>query len=111
MAGSSDAPVIGASPLIAMRDAILRRTDGGRHVARAEAVSAAEALAMYTTRAAFVDWAEDADRLADQPGKLADFVVLGRDPLAIAPDRSGPTWSRRPWSVAPLVHRSDVPLH
>jgi predicted amidohydrolase YtcJ len=89
VAGSSDAPVITASPLIGMRDAILRRTDGGSHVARSEAVPAAEALEMYTTRAAFVDWAEDATgSLA--PGKLADFTVLSADPLAIPPDEIGP---------------------
>ena len=89
VAGSSDAPVITASPLIGMRDAILRRTDGGSYVARTEAVPAAEALEMYTTRAAFVDWADDVTgSLA--PGKLADFTVLSVDPLAIAPDSIGP---------------------
>jgi hypothetical protein len=81
--------VISASPLIGMRDAILRRTDGGSYVARSEAVPASEALEMYTTRAAFVDWAEAATgSLA--PGRLADFTVLSSDPLAIPPDQVGP---------------------
>jgi predicted amidohydrolase YtcJ len=84
VAGSSDAPVITASPLIGMRDAILRRTDGGSFVARSEAVPAAEALEMYTTRAAFVDWADDATGSLS-PGKLADFTVLAADPLSISP--------------------------
>jgi predicted amidohydrolase YtcJ len=89
VAGSSDAPVIGASPLIGMRDAILRQTDGGRFVARTEAVTAAEALAMYTTRAAFVDWAEDQTGSLTA-GRLADFTVLAADPLAIEPEAIGP---------------------
>jgi predicted amidohydrolase YtcJ len=84
VAGSSDAPVISASPLIGMRDAILRRTDGGSYVARSEAVSAAEALEMYTTRAAYVNWAEDMTGSLS-PGKLADFTVLSADPLSIQP--------------------------
>jgi predicted amidohydrolase YtcJ len=89
VAGSSDAPVITASPMIGMRDAILRRTDGGSCVARSEAVPAAEALEMYTTRAAFVDWSEDSTgSLA--PGKLADSTVLAADPLAIDPESIGP---------------------
>jgi predicted amidohydrolase YtcJ len=89
VAGSSDAPVISASPLVGMRDAILRRTDGGAYVARAEAVPAFEALEMYTTRAAFVDWAEHATgSLA--PGKLADFTVLSADPLSVAAQQIGP---------------------
>jgi predicted amidohydrolase YtcJ len=89
VAGSSDAPVITASPLVGMRDAILRRTDGGAFVAHSEVVSPAEALEMYTTRAAFVDWAEDVTgSLA--PGKLADFTVLSADPLSISPEVLAP---------------------
>ncbi len=89
VAGSSDAPVIGASPLTGMRDAILRLTDGGRLVAPTEAVTAAQALTMYTTSAAYVDWAEDVTGCL-APGRFADFVVLSEDPLAIDPARIGP---------------------
>ncbi len=104
VAGSSDAPVIGASPLAGMRDAILRRTDGGRPVAATEAVSAAEALTMYTTAAAYVDWAEDVTgSLA--PGRFADFVVLAEDPLAIDPARIGPDLVRATILGGALTYR------
>lgn len=83
VAGSSDAPVIGASPLVAMRDAILRRTDGGGHVALSEALPADEALAMYTRNAAFVSRHEDQVGSLEI-GKLADFAVLDRNPLTAA---------------------------
>ena len=85
VAGSSDAPVIDASPLTAMRDAIVRRTDGGGHVAEAEAIPADEALAMYTRNAAFVLHREDAVGSLEV-GKLADFTVLDRNPLTAAPE-------------------------
>lgn len=89
VAGSSDAPVIGASPLTGMRDAILRRTDGGRFVAATEAVSPEAALAMYTTAGAYVDWAEDVTgSLA--PGRHADLTILADDPLTIDAARIGP---------------------
>jgi predicted amidohydrolase YtcJ len=58
-------------------------------VALAESVPAAEALAMYTTRAAFVDWADD-ETGSLTAGRLADFTVLAADPLEIAPEMIGP---------------------
>jgi predicted amidohydrolase YtcJ len=85
VAGSSDAPVIGASPFVGIRDAVLRRTDGGAIIAPAEALSPADALALYTRNAALATWAEE--RLGTlEVGKLADFVVVDRDPLAATPE-------------------------
>lgn len=85
VAGSSDAPVIGASPLVAMRDAMLRRTDGGAHVARAEAITAAQAFDLYTRNAAFVGHHDD--RVGSlEVGKLADFTVLDCNPLTSRPE-------------------------
>ncbi len=106
VAGSSDAPVIGASPLIGMRDAILRRTDGGRFVAAPEAVSPAEALAMYTTRAAFVDWAED-ETGSLTAGRLADFTVLAADPIAVDPAQLGSDLVRATIVGGVVAHRSN----
>jgi hypothetical protein len=54
-------------------------------VARAEAISPARALAMYTTGAAFVLGHED--RVGSlEAGKLADFTVLDRNPLTAPPE-------------------------
>jgi predicted amidohydrolase YtcJ len=109
VAGSSDAPVITASPLIGMRDAILRRTDGGAYVARAEAVPASEALEMYTTRAAFVDWADDTTgSLA--PGKLADFTVLSADMLSIPPERINPGLVLATFVGGAMTHQRATPV-
>lgn len=84
VAGSSDAPVATAAPLVGIRDAMLRRTEAGIEVAPAERLTAAEALAMYTTRAAFVDGREhELGRLA--VGHLADLTMVDSDPLSIEP--------------------------
>jgi predicted amidohydrolase YtcJ len=65
-----------------MRDAMLRRTAGGAFIGRAEALPAAEALELYTRNAAFVSHHDD--RVGSlEVGKLADFVVLDRDPLDV----------------------------
>jgi predicted amidohydrolase YtcJ len=82
VAGSSDAPVIDASPFFAMRDAIERRTQAGRAIAADETITAAQALDLYTRHAAFVGGQED--RIGTlEVGKQADFVVVDRSPLDI----------------------------
>jgi hypothetical protein len=85
VAGSSDAPVITADPRIGIRDAILRRTGDGRVLGPAERLPARDALAMYTTRAAFACHREN-EIGSLQPGKLADFVVLDGNPLDAEPE-------------------------
>jgi predicted amidohydrolase YtcJ len=86
VAGSSDAPVITADPLIGMRDAMLRRTGGGHVLGPAELLSARDALALYTTQAAFASHRET-EIGSLEPGKLADFTVLDRNPLSVDPEQ------------------------
>jgi len=85
VAGSSDAPVITPDPLIGIRDAIMRRTGDGRLLGSAECLPARDALALYTTRAAFACHREH-EIGSLEPGKLADFVVLDKNPLDAAPE-------------------------
>jgi predicted amidohydrolase YtcJ len=88
VAGSSDAPVITASPLTGIRDAVLRRTAGGQVLGPGERLTARDALAMYTRAAAFAMHRED-EIGSLEPGKLADFVVLDASPLDVDPERIG----------------------
>jgi predicted amidohydrolase YtcJ len=86
VAGSSDAPVITADPLIGIRDAILRRTSDGRLLGPAERLPARDALALYTTRAAFACHREN-EIGSLEPGKLADFTILDNNPLETEPEQ------------------------
>src|SRR5579863_618027 len=86
VAGSSDAPVITADPLVGIRDAVLRRTSAGRVLGPGERLAVRDALDLYTTQAAFAMHRER-DIGSLEPGKLADFVVLDRSPLEAEPDR------------------------
>ncbi len=86
VAGSSDAPVITADPLVGIRDAALRRTGDGRVLGPAECLPVRDALALYTTQAAFAMHREE-EIGSLQPGKLADFVVLDRNPLEVDPEQ------------------------
>ncbi len=86
VAGSSDAPVISAAPLLGLRDAVTRRTSGGQVLGPGERLTARDALALYTTDAAAAMHRED-EIGSLEPGKLADFVVLADNPLSAAPER------------------------
>jgi len=86
VAGSSDAPVITADPLVGIRDAVLRRTGSGRVLGPGERLPVRDALALYTTEAAFA-MRRERDIGSLEPGKLADFVVLDRSPLDADPER------------------------
>jgi predicted amidohydrolase YtcJ len=86
VAGSSDAPVITADPRLGLRDAILRRTGEGRVLGPAERLTARDALALYTTRAAFAARRED-EIGSLEPGKRADFAVLDANPLDADPQQ------------------------
>jgi hypothetical protein len=86
VAGSSDAPVISADPRIGLRDAIVRRTGDGRVLGPGERLSARQALALYTTQAAYACRREN-EIGSLEPGKLADFTVLDANPLKIDPER------------------------
>jgi hypothetical protein len=78
--------VITADPLVGIRDAVLRRTSGGRLLGPGEQLTVRDALALYTTEAAFAVHREH-DIGSLEPGKLADFVILDRNPLNTEPER------------------------
>ena len=83
LAAGSDAPVTPAKPLVAISAAMTRTALEGYPMNPAEKLDLHQALAMFTTSAA---------RLAKlhagaiEPGRLADMVILGKDPLSATAD-------------------------
>ncbi len=94
LAGSSDSSITDFNPWVGMHAAVNRATVTGRDLDKAgEGLTPEEALRSYTLGGAYVTGREDRQG-SISPGKLADLVVLDRDPLSIQPeqlDRVKPT--------------------
>jgi len=86
VAGSSDSPVVPNNPLIGIYAAITRRAESGQQILPEECISANQALAIYTTNAAYASFEEGIKGSITQ-GKLADIVVLNDDPTKLPPEQ------------------------
>jgi predicted amidohydrolase YtcJ len=82
LVGATDAPVTPARPFVAIAAAITRTTIDGVELAPAEALTLPEAFALFTTDAARL---ARLDAGAIETGRVADLIVLPRDPLALSP--------------------------
>lgn len=79
LAGCSDSDVLPLDPLLGMHAAVNHRNPASR-------ITPYEALRLFTSGSAFGMFAERQKGVL-APGRAADFVVLGDDPLACAPER------------------------
>jgi len=86
VSGSSDWPVASNQPLLAIERAITRITEGKERLDEHEAITVKEAIAMYTSEAAYVLGCSD-DVGSLEVGKRADFIMLSEDPFSIAKDQ------------------------
>jgi len=89
LAGGSDWAVSSANPLRAIQVAVNRALPGSTGAAAepllpGQRLSLAEALATYTTGSAYVNHLDETGAI--EAGKLADLIVLDRDPFAHPPD-------------------------
>ncbi|HEY7145911.1 MAG TPA: amidohydrolase family protein [Streptosporangiaceae bacterium] len=88
LAAGSDWAVSSANPLRACHVAVNRTLPGGLGSAEpllpGQRLTAAEALAAYTTGSAYVNHLDDVTG-AIEPGRLADLVLLDRDPITAPP--------------------------
>ncbi len=78
-AGSSDCPVTYSDPLFGIYEAVNRVTISGQRVSQSQRISVKEALRMYTYNGAYASF-EEKLKGSIEVGKLADLVILSRDP-------------------------------
>ncbi len=86
LTGSSDTPVENFAPLHGIYSVVCRQDLTGKPEGGWmpwERVSVYEAICMYTKNAAFASF-EDDIKGTIEPGKLADYVILGKDPFEVS---------------------------
>ena len=85
VAAGSDAPVTDPNPLISLYSAVTRKTREAEVLGGDQNVGAWEALKMHTLAGACASFDEN-DTGSIAVGKLADLVLLDRDPTGVEPD-------------------------
>lgn len=80
--GHSDCPVCSPNPWLGIHGLVTRRTASGQELGTEERIGPLEAIRAYTLDGAYAGW-EERIKGSLAPGKLADLVVLDRDPLKI----------------------------
>ncbi|MHA2075028.1 MAG: amidohydrolase, partial [Candidatus Hodarchaeales archaeon] len=78
----SDHPCAPNPPLMALHSLVNRKTKTGRSIGETQKISIHEALRLYTINAAYHSFDEDTLGSIEE-GKLADFVILGKDILTV----------------------------
>jgi predicted amidohydrolase YtcJ len=85
VAGHSDSPISAANPLLRIQDMVTRKSSEGVARGQNQRISAEEAIRVWTFDGAYATF-EEKIKGSITPGKLADFVVLERDPRKVPPD-------------------------
>ena len=77
-------PVFGADPLFGIWCAVNRKTREGVLLGPEERITPMEGIRAYTINAAYASFEENI-KGSIEPGKLADFVILSKNPCEVAP--------------------------
>jgi predicted amidohydrolase YtcJ len=85
VAGHSDSPISAADPLLRIQDMVTRTSSQGVIVGGNQKVSVDEAIKVWTLDGAYATF-EEKNKGSIVPGKLADFVVLQKDPRKVQPN-------------------------
>jgi predicted amidohydrolase YtcJ len=84
VAGNSDYPISAAVPLLRIHDMVNRTTAEGKVYGPRQRCTVDQALRAFTLGSAYAEFAEER-KGSIEAGKLADFVVLDRDPHQVDP--------------------------
>ncbi len=84
VAGHSDSTVSAADPLLRIQDMVTRKGENGVGYGVNQRVGVEEAIKVWTLDGAYATF-EERDKGSITPGKLADFVVLSKDPRKVPP--------------------------
>ena len=85
LTASSDAPVDDPDPIISIYSAITRKMANGKVFPGANQLSAYDALRMHNLGGAYASF-QEGSRGSIESGKLADLVLLTKDPTSIEPE-------------------------
>jgi predicted amidohydrolase YtcJ len=85
VAGHSDSPVSAAYPLRRIQDMVTRKDSSGVARGGNQRVSVDEAIKIWTLDGAYATFEENI-KGSISAGKLADFVILEKDPRKVQPD-------------------------
>ena len=86
VAGNSDYPVSAADPLLRIQSMVTRKTAEGEVYGPEQKISVDEAIRVWTLGGAYAAFEEDI-KGSIKVGKLADFVILSRDPTKVEPEK------------------------
>ena len=77
--GATDYPPGPFEPLLGIQSCVTRTDINGQVWGGSQKISVSDALKIYTLNGAYASFEEN-DKGSIEPGKLADFVVLAKDP-------------------------------
>ena len=105
--GGTDGPVVPVDPFLSMWWMVTRQTLLGYELGPDQAISAKEALELYTINNARIMGVEDR-RGSIEPGKLADLVILSQDIVEVDPDEIRNTRALMTMVGGKVVHRDGI---
>ena len=82
--GAADYPCSPLPPLMGIQSCVTREDYTGQVWGPEQRITVEEALKLYTINGAYASFEEDI-KGSIEPGKLADMVILGKDPRAVDP--------------------------
>ncbi len=85
VAGSSDCPIVPANNLAGIFSAVSRKDETGNVLSKNQGISPEAAIRLSTSSAAFASF-EEGLKGSITKGKLADFIVLSKNPASVPSD-------------------------